>query len=403
MLNLFLTTLCIVFSLSNAEASPPEKYASWKEQKEEKFTDAEVNFKLAMEKLLQEYNDKSLTKEDLYRAATAGMLEALNPGEHSWNTLLTPKQVKDLQSDLSGQVSGIGLALKFDESTGYAQILDVIAKTPSAKAGLKRDDQILSVDGKRFKGKTFPEMIGAIRGKIGDTVQLKVLRDDKIIGIKVKREVIPWTPVELSKINSGTQLLTIGYFTNDTPRLVEEKLTQVQNSGAKALIIDLRENAGGSFEKAVQTAELFVPKEKTIVSTKDRDGKLKEYASKKGVMKSDVKLVLLTDHETSSGAELFTGALKDEARAKVVGTKTLGKWNVQTIQNLSNGFAIKYSVMNFVSPSGKSYQNEGITPDVEVTMPKGTDASDLRAKYEAPQRLELDPQLKAAAELVRTL
>lgn len=380
-----------------------EKYGDWKNRPEEKFTDAEANFKLAMDKILQEYMDKGVSKEDLYRAATAGMLEALNSGEHTWNTLLTPRELKEIQSDLSGQVSGIGIELKFDDTTGYAQILSVLPSSPSYKAGLKRDDQILSVDGKRYKGKQFRDIVAAIRGKIGESISLKVLREDKIISLNVKREVIPWTPVELSKVDSSTQLLTIGYFTNETPKLVEEKMASVNESGAKNLIIDLRNNSGGGFEKAVQTAELFVPKNKNIVSTKDREGKTQPFTSKKGFLKTDMNVIVLTNNATSSGAELFAGAMKDELRAKIVGEGTFGKWNVQTIQTLSNGFAIKYSVMGFQTPSGHTYQNIGIKPDVEVAMPKDVEPRELRIKYDVPKRLEFDPQLKAATELVKAM
>jgi carboxyl-terminal processing protease len=386
-----------------AQAVKFEKYSDWKDQPQEMFTDAEASFKLAMNKILQEYVDKRISKEDLYRAATAGMLEALNNDEHSWNSLLTPREVKEIQSDLSGQVTGIGIEMKFDDTTGYALILNVIPNAPSSKAGLKRDDQILSVDGKRYKGKQFRDMVGAIRGKIGESISLKVLRDDRILSLNVKREVIPWSPVELSKIDSSTQLLTIGFFTGETPALVEEKMGEINSNGLKSLIIDLRDNSGGSFDKAVQTAELFVPKDKTIVSTKDREGKTQTFTSKKGLLRKDIKVIVLTNGATSSGAELFVGALKDELNAKIVGEGTFGKWNAQMIENLPNGFAIKYTVKGFQTPQGHSFQSVGLKPDVEVSLPKGVEPSELRAKYAIPKRLELDQQLKAATELVKAM
>lgn len=387
--------------LSLSHGATFEKYSEWKHRPQEKFADGEASFQLAMDKLLREYVDKGVSKEDLYRAATAGMLEALNSGDNAWNALLTPQELKEIQSDLSGQVSGIGIGLKFDEATGYAQILNVIPHSPSAKAGLKPDDQILSVDGKRYKGKQFRDIVAAIRGKIGDSISLKVLREDKIIGIKLKREVIPWTPVELTAIDPATQLLTIGYFTKETPKLVEEKMVSINAASVKSLIIDLRNNAGGDFEKAVGTAELFVPKSKTIVSTKDREGKLKSFVSNKGLLRKDIRVILLINKETSSGAELFTGALRDELAAKTLGEKTFGKWNAQTIQTLSNGFAIKYSVMEFLTPQGQSFQNIGITPHFPIPMPKGVDPGELRAKYDVVARINFDPQLKAAAEAAK--
>lgn len=380
-----------------------ERYENWKDRPQEKFTSGEESFKLAMDKILAQYVEKGISKEDLYRAATAGMLESLNTGDASWNKLLTPTELKDLQGDLSGQVSGIGIGLKFDEATGNGLIIDVIPNSPSMKAGLKRDDQILSVNSQRFKGKQLKDIVFAIRGKIGEDVAMKVLRDDQVISVKLKREVIPWTPVEISKLDSATQLLTIGYFTGETPKLVEAQMAAINATQIKTLLIDLRNNTGGSFEKAVKTAELFVPKGKAIVSTRSREGKIETLSSQKGLLRKDIKVILLTNSETSSGAELFSGALRDEASAKIVGEKTLGKWNAQMIESLPNGFAIKFTTQYFQTPNGDSYQNVGMKPDVEVVLPKDLDAGELRSKYEIPKRLQLDTQLKAATELARAM
>ncbi len=380
-----------------------EKYADWKERPKEKFTLSEESFRIAMEKLLQQYIDKGLTKDDLYRAATAGMLETLNTGEQTWNTFLTPRELREIQSDLSGQVTGIGIEIKFDSLTGFGQILSVIPNSPSVKAGLKRDDQILSVNGQKYKGRPFQEMIGSLRGKIGETVSLKILRDDQILSRNVKRDVIPWTPVELSEIDASTQLLAIGYFTGETPSLVESKMNAINSNSTKSLLIDLRNNSGGAFDKAVRTAELFVPKGRTIVSTKDRDEKMKAFVSERGLLRSNIKVIVITNAQTSSGAELFAGALRDELGAQIVGEKTLGKWNAQIIETLPNGFAIKFTTQSFQTPKGHSYQDVGLKPDVEVALPKNVEPRELRMKFNMAQRLEQDVQLKAAAALVKAM
>lgn len=391
----------LFFSASmTARAEMFEKYTEWKSKPKEQFQDAEKNFHQAMDKLLQQYVDKGLTKEDLYRAATAGMLEALNSGERSWNTLLTPQELSEIQSDLSGKVSGIGIHFKFEDVTGRGEITSVIPNSPSAKMGLKTGDQILSVDGKSFQGKQFRDVVAAIRGKIGESVSLKVLRGDQILSIKLKREVIPWTPVEISKVDSSTNLLTIGYFTEETPQLVEKAMAQI-NTGKK-LIIDLRSNSGGIFDKAVQTAELFIPRGEKIVSTQNRLGEKKFFESKKGLMKKEIKIILLTNAETTSGAELFAGALKDQLNAKIIGEATFGKWNAQMIETLPNGFAIKYTVSSFQTPKGYSYQDRGIKPDLQVQQPKKLEKNDW-TKQEMEKRLEQDVQLKAAVEFIQVI
>lgn len=395
----------ITILVSTLVFSAPDAFAhnskDWREKPPEKFGEAEKSFNQALDKIMKEYVDKGVTREDLYRAATAGMLESLNSGDHSWNTLLSPQDLKSLQGDLSGQVSGIGIALKFDEATGNARVLSAIPRSPAKKAGLKSGDQILSVNGQRYKDRKFIEMVNALRGKTGESVALKVLRDDRILDLHLKREVISWTPVELTKIDDKTSLLMIGYFTNDTAKLVEEKLKAFNSSGAKRLILDLRDNEGGGFEQAVKTAELFIPKDHSIVATKDRDGKVQTYNSARGLLAKDISLVILTNEETSSGAELFTGALRDELGAKTVGQKTLGKWNAQMIDTLPNGFAVKYTVKSFQTPKGHSYQNIGLKPDVEVLPTPGTERREIWSEMPLAQRLETDTQLKAAIQVIQ--
>ncbi len=396
-MSLMAVVLCVPM-VSHAVANERN---SWKDQPREKFTESEKSFQFTMDNLLKNYVDKGLSKDDLYRAATAGMLEALNSGEHSWNTLMSPGEVSNLQADLSGQISGIGIGIKFEEGTGYIEVLNVMANSPASKAGIKREDRILSIDGNRFKGKKFLDAVNAIRGKVGESVALKVLREDGILSLNVKREAISWTPVDLTKIDDATELLTIGYFTVDTPKLVEEKMGVINAKGMKNLIIDLRGNSGGGFEQAVQTAELFIPNGEAIVSTKDREGKVQTFTSKKGLLKKDIKVVVLTNGATSSGAELFAGALKDDLGAKTIGETTLGKWNAQRVEMLPNGFAIKYTTEGFESPQGHTYQNVGLRPDVEIPVAKEFEPRELAPKYDIAKRLTVDPQLKAAAELVR--
>ncbi|MBI2521854.1 MAG: S41 family peptidase [Bdellovibrio sp.] len=379
------------------------EYENWKDKPSETFIDAETNFKLVMEKLLERYIDKNLTKAELYRAATAGMLASLNSSKGDWNKLLSPQQVKELETDLTGKVTGIGIEMKFDEHLGYGQVLSLIPKSPAEKAGLKMDDQILSVEGKKFKGKQFRDLVCAIRGEVGKSVELKILREDKILIIKIKREIIPWTPVELQKVDNTTALLTIGYFTEETPKLVEKEIAEINRKNISKLIIDLRDNSGGGFDQAVRTAELFLPKEAIIVETRDRSGKTEKYKSSSGLLGKDIKIALVTNKGTSSGAELFAAALRENWNVKVVGETTFGKWNAQTIDRLPNKFAIKYTVKEFLSPQGNSFQGIGMKPDLEIDLPQEKGVREMRLKFDMAERLNVDAQLKAAVELIKSI
>jgi carboxyl-terminal processing protease len=370
---------------------------------DQKFADAEKNFNAVVETILEKYVDKKISREDLYRAATAGMLDSLNPGEQTWNKLLSPSDFNEIKADLAGQISGIGVELKFDTNSGYAQILRVIPKSPGETAGLKTDDQILSVDGTKFKGKTFRDLVASVRGKLGATVNLKVLREDSILNVSVKRQAIAWTPVELTRLDETTSLLEIGYFNQETPKLVERKINELNQSKTKHLIVDLRENSGGGFEQAVQVAELFVAKNSVVASTVDRNEKNTKFFSSKGLLSGNIQVTVLTNGGTYCGAELVAAALREARNAKLIGETTSGKWNAQTIETLSNGFAIKYTVESFQSPKGHSFQDVGLKPDLEVFLTKNVEARELHFIADLNKRLKADNQLKAAYEYVRAM
>ncbi|MBN8535790.1 MAG: S41 family peptidase [Deltaproteobacteria bacterium] len=398
--------LLIIFALvlsSTGFAANHRDSKDWKEKPAEKFSDAETNFKATMQKLMEKYVDKSLTQDELYRAAVAGMLASLNQGEEDWNALLSPSDMKEMQIDMSGKVTGIGIEMKFIEETGYGQILRLIPGSVSEKAGLKIDDQILSVDGKKFKNKKFRDLVYAVRGKAGESVVLKVLREDKIMSFNVKREIVPWTPVELEKVNSTTALLSIRFFNEETPRLVEQKINEINAGKYKKLILDLRDNSGGGFDQAVKVTELFLPVGLVVASTKNRDGKVEQFKSTRSLLDPNVQIAILTNKDTFCGAELFTAALKENLKVKIIGETTFGKWNAQSVENLPNKYAIKYTVKEFLSPQGNSFQGKGIKPDIEVSLPQGVESHVLRLKYGMKDRLNSDSQLKAAVELVQSI
>ncbi len=371
-------------------------------QASEKFSDAEKNFSLVMKTLLEKHVDSNVSKEDLYRAATAGMLASLNKNDKDWNKLLSPTEVKNLQDDLSGKVSGIGVVVKFDANDKFPIILDALRGSAAQKAGLKKGDQILSVDGKRFTPDHFRELVNAIRGETGKTVSLKILRDEDASLVKVKREVVPFEPVAFKPIDHKTALIKIGYFTEQAPTLVADALKKFNNGGFKFLILDLRGNGGGGFESAIKTSGLFIPKGGLIATAKNREGKITEYKSDGQLYKQGTSLYILADKDTSSGAELFVAAVSEIQNAKVIGTRTFGKWNAQRVENLSNKFAFKYTTQEFFSPKGNSYEDRGLVPDVEIELEKGLESKELDGEENLSKRLEKDRQLKTALQLIAT-
>lgn len=299
----------------------------------------------------------------------------------------------------TGHLTGVGITLEFEAKTGFGHILNVLSNSAALKSGLQVDDEILSVNGVNYKGKGLPDMAYAIRGPAGETVNLKILRGDKVFDVKVKRDVVTLPEVEAKVVDVNTGLLTLSYFKEGTAGVVEKKLEPLN---VKRLIIDLRGNSGGTFTDAVKVGELFVPKGDVIVRTRSRDGKKEEYTSSRSPWHPDVQIIVLTDKDTASGAELLTAALKEQRKALVIGAVTHGKWNAQSVETLPNKFAVKYSVLKFESGSGSSYDGEGLKPDLNIEGPTGAALTELQNRIDLVSRLKQDGPLRAALEVTPT-
>ena len=364
----------------------------------QKFTDAQRNFEAAKKVLLESYYDPSITEDDLYRAAVAGMLERADGKMHLWNRLMSPTEVGELRNDLQGEIVGIGIKIELDPATGYIDVKSVIPGTPAERAGIAPPDKIVTVDGKLYKGRNWHDVVADIRGKAGDPVTLSILRGDKLVSVRVVREKVAFDQARGSLLTDGVGLVQIPSFNAKTPPAVRDVLTDLASKGARALVIDLRENQGGSFDDAVAVAGELVASGSTVVVVHKRGGTERVVPKTVPVVR-DMPMAVLVNHGTASSAELLTAALQELRHATVVGTSTKGKWTVQTIDDLSNGYAIKYTMGVFASPSGRSFEGTGLAPDVEVDQ---TDEARDHARAEADpvKRLAEDGPLKTAAAIV---
>ena len=344
-------------------------FDEWKNRPKSRFTDAKKNFEKVKKQLLKNYYQKDLKEEDLYLAATKGMLNFLNTNDKKWNKLLSPKEWEEMQVEISGKVSGIGIVMQFDSKTGIANISDVLKNSPSAKAGVQPGDQVVTVDGKLYKGKQFRDLVHDIRGPSGKKVTLGLLRGGKIIQRPISRGKISWEPVNHHFVDHNGKkiaLLGITYFTEMTAKLVKKALLDINKSKAKALIIDLRGNSGGLFDQAVATLELFIDKGATIARTSESRSSEVSIKAKTKPQFSKIPILVLVNNYTASGAELFAASLKENLTAKIAGSSTMGKWNMQTVETLSNKYAIKYTIKAFHSPKGRSFTGKGLSPDVNL-------------------------------------
>ncbi len=368
----------------------------------EKFTDGEKAFRTVKDTLLASYYSAGLTEDDLYRAAAEGMMARIDPKQQKWNKLLSPSELAEMQADIKGEVIGVGVKIHFDPATGHIGVLGTVAGSPAEREKLKAGDEILSVDGKLYKGKEIRDVVHDIRGKTGDAVTLTVLRDDKVFSVSLKREIVPIDVASGGMLPNAVGYVRIHTFHEKTPGVLKGVLGTL--SGARAMVLDLRMNAGGLFDEAITSAGYFLKPGTPIVKV-DRRGQPSETISAKGErIVGDMPFVVLVNEETASGAELLAAALAEGRGAQVVGSRTFGKWSVQKLDTLANGYAIKYTTSLFSTPSGRSFGGQGLPPDVEVAFGGGSGdhtLDKLLAQPDLGKRAAEDPQLRTAMGLLR--
>lgn len=410
---LLLIVLAFNARASNPETSTPEKssseatsYDDWRNQPKEHFSNGEANFNQVKKLLLEKYYDPDLTEERLYQLATDGMLRGLNVASDAdkepCNKLITPTEMKELQVDMKGELIGIGVSIRFDSPTGIASVIGLVPHSVAERDGVQVGDQIISVDGRLYKGLQLRDMVHDIRGKAGESVRLKILRGDQLITKSVIRERMPWSPVEFSMLDGKTGLLTIQYFNEKTAPEVSRALARFKSEGGKSLIVDLRGNSGGLFEKELEVAGYFTPQDSVLVRVQSRGGSEESIRAQKAPLIENVPIAVLVNDETASGAELLAASLADNLHAKLIGARTHGKWNVQSIDDLPNGYAVKYTIKTFKSPGGKSYQDVGIEPDMLISPTGENVGKSGLTPSEFEKRLSEDAPLRAAYSLLKS-
>ncbi len=350
--------------------------------------------------------------EELTKAAVHGMVASLDP--HS--DFLDAADMDDLEEQLSGNFSGVGLQVEIRE--GRVLVIAPIANSPAERAGVERGDEILGVEGRGFdQDVTVDEIVDRLRGRPRSKVTLDLLRarEGKRFQVTLQRETIELESVRAVEVLSDkTGYILLSEFTDHTARDFRRALERLENEGIASLVIDLRNNPGGLLETAVAVAEPFFERGEEIVSTRGRRPEdTTIYRAQREVPKRGWRMAVLINGHTASAAEVLTGALKDTQRAIVVGERSFGKGSVQTIFPLRTGDGVRLTTARYFTPSGVSIHGTGISPQVEVTLDDDerskltvqlarTDVSD---PHEFKERFGFEPiedrQLQAALQVLR--
>lgn len=324
--------------------------------------------------------------------AISGMLSNLDP--HS--AYLDADAFKELQVGTQGEFGGLGIEVGMEE--GMVKVISPIEDTPAFRAGLKAGDLIFKLDDTPVKGLTLSEAVKKMRGKPQTSIRLSILRkgESKPIEVTLVREVIKVQSVKSKLIEPGFGWVRITQFQENTGAAMVKHINDLYKLGTlRGLILDLRNDPGGLLNGAVAVSAAFLPADAKIVSTDGRteDAKQEYRARAQDYLRGQredflrtlpaeiktVPMVVLVNAGSASASEIVAGALQDHKRAVIMGTQTFGKGSVQTVLPLNANSAIKLTTARYYTPSGRSIQAKGITPDIVVEeTPNGTSNNRIR-------------------------
>ncbi|MHB1093413.1 S41 family peptidase [Thiobacillus sp.] len=320
----------------------------------------------------------------LISSAIDGMLSGLDP--HS--AYLDSEAFKDLQVGTQGEFGGLGIEVGMED--GFIKVVSPIEDTPAFKAGVKPGDLIVKLDDTPVKGMSLNDAVKRMRGKPGSSIKLTIVRKgvDKPVVLTLTRAVIKIRSVKFKLLENGYGYVRVTQFQEHTGELLADALKQLYKDNKaplKGMILDLRNDPGGLLNGAVAVAAAFVKPESLVVYTEGRteDAKMRLTASPENYLRpmqpdylsslpegvKKVPMVVLINGGSASASEIVAGALQDDKRAVIMGTRSFGKGSVQTILPIGNGTAIKLTTARYFTPSGRSIQAKGIEPDIVVEDP----------------------------------
>src|SRR3979490_2950770 len=332
----------------------------------------------------------------LIESAINGMLSGLDP--HS--SYMDPKSFRDMQVQTRGEFGGLGIEVTQEE--GLIKVVAPIDEPPAAKAGIRAGDIITHLDDEAVQGLTLNQAVEKMRGAVNTKIRLKVMRKglDKPLEVTIVRDVIRVRSVRSKIEGEDIGYIRISSFNEQTTDGLKNAITditaQIPPEKLKGCVIELRNNPGGLLDQAISVSDTFLERGE-IVSTRGRDAEeTQRFNARAGDLTKGKPLIVLINGGSASASEIVAGALQDQKRATVVGTRSFGKGSVQTIIPLGSGNgALRLTTARYFTPSGKSIQAKGITPDIEVLQEI---PEDLKARTDTKGESSLRGHLKAEGD-----
>lgn len=343
----------------------------------------DIDFSLfwqAYDKLKQNYLGQIDAQKLLYGAITGGFNSVGDP----YTVFLSPDDTKSLNSDLTGELEGVGLKMGILDNV--PAVIAPLPGSPAQKAGLKPKDKIVKVDNQSTQDMTLDAVVARIRGKAGTEVVLTILREGETQtrDIKITRAQINVQTVEVTYQND-IAIVSINEFGTDTSSEFDKAAKEISDKNINKVVIDLRDNPGGLLDSAISVAGQIFPQDTLVTYEQGRDYKNELKTSGDGLLKN-AKISVIVNAGSASASEILAGAIKDHNRGKLIGQKTFGKGTVQQLEPLSSGSSAKITVAKWLTPNGQNIDKNGIEPDISVKEPDNI------------QFITNDPLVKAAID-----
>lgn len=342
----------------------------------------QVDWQIIRQDLLsREYS----SKEEAYRAVRESLKRLGDP----YTRFLDPDEFEVLTSQTSGELSGIGIKFEFDSQTQSLNVVEPIENSPAIKAGIKAGDTILKINDKPTSLMTIEQASEEIRGEIGTEVKLEISRPGQTpFELKVTRAQIELPSVSYHLKKEGQ--MQVGYikldeFSSHAAEQMKKAIEKLEAENASAFVLDLRGNPGGLLFASVDIARMWMDSG-AIVKTSDRRIGDRQFSANHTAI-TDLPLVVLVDENSASASEILAGALKDNKRATVIGSRTFGKGTVQSVHSLSDGSGLAVTISRYYPPSGININHKGIAPDIQIDLTQ-----------EQQMRLQINPALLATQE-----
>ncbi|MEJ2529744.1 MAG: S41 family peptidase [Gammaproteobacteria bacterium] len=320
----------------------------------------------------------------LLEYAIRGMVSGLDP--HS--SYLDADDYKDLQAGTSGKFGGLGIEVGLEN--GFVKVISPIDDTPAQRAGVKAGDLIIRLDEKPVKGMGLSEAVKLMRGDPGTSITLTIMRErvEKPLKITIKRDIIKVASVKSRTLEPGYGYVRISNFQSSTADDMNKAVAGIKAKAKgklNGLILDLRNNPGGVLNGAVDVSDAFITHGKIVYTEGKTAGSKYSFYAKPGDILQGAPLVVLVNEGSASASEIVAGALQDQKRALIMGSRTFGKGSVQSVIPVTKDTAIKLTTARYFTPSGRSIQAEGIKPDIELQPLefKSTEQSDFGGIKEA--------------------